>query len=75
MGEIGSTFHQNNITIKASMSFRASDDIAEKLQELKVLTHTDDVFMCNTIDVVSKVKVWWLGIRQIPPYWKQICQE
>ena len=37
MGEIGSAFHQNNITIKVSMSFRASDNIAEKLQELKVL--------------------------------------
>ena len=40
MGEIGSAFHQNNITIKVSMSFRASDNIAEKLQELKVLLNS-----------------------------------
>ena len=39
MGEMGYAFHQNNITIKASMSFRPSEDIGEKLQELKVLVH------------------------------------
>ena len=49
MGEMGYAFHQNNITIKASMSFRPSEDIGEKLQELKVLVHEAHLLKKKTI--------------------------